>query len=260
MDKTVFLVEGGRKLTELFGDERLDYIVSNSSLKIIQSPSVFSYSLDAVLLAHFAHIPITRGKILELCSGNGIIPILLSMRTQVQIDGLEIQDRLHQMARRNIALNELDDQVTIYKGDLKEVYDELKQSHYDSVICNPPYFPTPHKNEHNENEHYTIARHEVLCTLDDVVKACKRYVKPGGKVTLVHRPERLVDLISYMKDYRIEPKRMRLVYPKKGKEANTLLIEGIRDGKQGLKIESPLFVYEADGRYTKEARQIIYGT
>lgn len=244
---------------KLKGDERLDYIVSNSNLKIIQSPTVFSYSLDAVLLADFAHVPITRGKILELCSGNGIIPLLLSMRSKVPIDGLEIQPRLYDMANRNIALNHLEEQVNIYEGDLTKDNDFLQQSHYDSVICNPPYFPTPNKNEHNENEHYTIARHEVYCTLEDVIKACKRYVKPGGKVTLVHRPERLVDIMMYMKEYKIEPKRMRLVYPKKGKEANTLLIEGIRDGKQGMKIESPLFIYENNDTYTDEASEIIYG-
>src|SRR5699024_11954245 len=137
----------------------------------------------------------------------------------------------------------------------------------DSVICNPPYFPTPHKNEHNENEHYTIARHEVLCTLDDVVKACKRYVKPGGKVTLVHRPERLVDLISYMKDYKIEPKRMRLVYPKKGKEANTLLIEGIRSEEHTSELQSRfdlvcrlLLEKKKTSRYTMSASSSTYGS
>lgn len=244
---------------QLFGDERLDYVVSDNSLKIIQSPSVFSYSLDAVLLAKFANIPIAKGNILELCSGNGIIPLLLSKRTKANIAGLEVQERLVQMAQRNIALNNLEEQITIYAGDLTERQEQFHQSYFDSVICNPPYFPTPSKSEHNANEHYTIARHEVLCTLEDVISACRLYVKPGGKVTLVHRPERLVDILTYMKKYRLEPKRMQLVYPKAGKEANTLLIEGVRDGKAGLKISPPLIIYEENNEYTDEARKIIYG-
>lgn len=240
-------------------DERLDYLMTNNRLQIIQSPSVFSYSMDAVLLAYFASIPIKRGNILDLCSGNGVIPLLLTDRTQAKIKGLEIQARLQNMAMRSIELNDLADKIQVYQGDLKLRYDVLPQSFFDTVTCNPPYFPTPQTTEHNENEHFTIARHEVMCTLEDVVKACKLYVKPGGKVALVHRPERLVDIVTLMKQYQIEPKRMQLVYPKKGKAANTLLIEGIRDGKPGLKILPPLEIYENDGTYTAQARKIIYG-
>lgn len=246
-------------MVQLFGDERLDYVISDETLQIIQSPTVFSYSLDAVLLAHFASIPIAKGNILELCSGNGIIPLLLSKRTNAKIMGLEIQPRLVDMAKRNVQLNQLNEQITIYEGNLTERQEPFKQSYYDSVICNPPYFPTPKETEHNMNKHYTIARHEVFCTLDDVVKACRLYVKPGGKVAIVHRPERLVDIVSIMKTYRIEPKRLQFVYPKVGKEANILLIEGVRDGKPGLKTLAPLFVYHKDGTYTDEAREIIYG-
>lgn len=244
---------------QLYDDERIDYVVSDSSLKIIQSPSVFSYSLDAVLLAQYARIPIAKGNILELCSGNGIIPLLLSKRTNAKIFGLEVQTRLVEMAKRNIILNELADQIEIFEGDLTERQEQFQQSFYDSVICNPPYFSTPSKTEHNVNEHFTIARHEVLCSLEDVIRTCRLYVKPGGKVSLVHRPERLVDIIMYMKKYRIEPKRMQLVYPKRGQEANTLLIEGVRDGKPGLKINAPLVIYEHDDEYTDDARKIIYG-
>lgn len=246
-------------MIQLFDDERLDYLVTDERLKIIQSPTIFSYSLDALLLAHFSYIPIKKGDILELCSGNGVIPLLLSTKTKAHITGLEIQSRLVSMAKRNVEINDLKHKVTILEGDLKERHPTLKQSFYDAVLCNPPYFPTPKETEHNENEYLTIARHEVCCTLDDVVKACKLYVKPGGKVSIVHRPERLVDIITTFRHYKIEPKRLRFVYSKVNKEANTILIEGVRDGKEGLKILPPLYIYNHDGAYTTEARQIIYG-
>lgn len=246
-------------MVKLYDDERLDYLLIDEAIKIIQSPSVFSYSLDAVLLAHFAYMPINRGNILDLCTGNGAIPLFLSKRTKGKITGLEIQARLADMATRSVALNELADQIQIVEGDLKERHAALQQSSYDVVTCNPPYFATPQVTERNLNEHLTIARHEVSCSLEDVIKACKLYVKPGGKVALVHRPERLTDLITLFRAYQIEPKRLQLVYPKKDRSANILLIEGVRDGKVGLNILPPLYIYEADGTYTAEAREIIYG-
>src|SRR5690606_26486640 len=226
---------------------------------IIQSPTIFSYSLDAVLLANFTDVPINKGSMLDLCTGNGVIPLLLAKRTKGSITGLEIQKRLANMADRSVILNGLEEKITIIEGDLKERHEGLKQSYYDVVTCNPPYFATPNKTEHNQNEYLTIARHEVCCTLEDVVKACKLYVKPGGKVSLVHRPERLVDMLTLFRKYKIEPKRIQYVYPKVDKSANTILLEGIRDGKSGLKVLPPLFNYEEDGNYTEHARNIIYG-
>lgn len=246
-------------MVKLYDDERLDYLISDEHLQIIQSPTIFSYSLDAVLLANFTYVPINRGNILDLCTGNGAIPLLLSKRTKGNIVGLEIQKRLVNMAKRSVRLNELENQIEIIDGDLKERQRDLQQSFYDVVTCNPPYFATPKSTEHNENEYLTIARHEVCCTLEDVVKACKLYVKPGGKVSLVHRPERLVDIMTLFRKYKIEPKRMQFVYPKLSKEANMILIEGVRDGNTGLKLLPPLIIYEEDDTYTEEARKIIYG-
>lgn len=246
-------------MVKLYDDERLDYLISDEHLQIIQSPTIFSYSLDAVLLANFTYVPINRGNILDLCTGNGAIPLLLSKRTKGNIVGLEIQKRLVNMAKRSVRLNELENQIEIIDGDLKERQRDLQQSFYDVVTCNPPYFATPKSTEHNENEYLTIARHEVCCTLEDVVKACKLYVKPGGKVSLVHRPERLVDIMTLFRKYKIEPKRMQFVYPKLSREANMILIEGIRDGNTGLKLLPPLIIYEEDDTYTEKARKIIYG-
>lgn len=246
-------------MIQLYEDERLDYLFAKGQMKIIQSPSVFSFSLDALLLAHFAYVPIKRGTILDLCTGNGAIPLLLAHRTKAQITGVEIQQRLADMAMRSIAYNNLSDQLTIINGDLKAMQPVLGHSSFDTVTCNPPYFNTPAKSEHNKNDYLTIARHEVYCTLEDVIKACKLHVRPGGKVAMVHRPDRLIDLITLFRAYKLEPKRLQFIYPKQGREANMVLIEGVRDGKVGLKMLPPLYIYNHDSTYTKEAKDIIYG-
>ncbi|WP_156289974.1 tRNA1(Val) (adenine(37)-N6)-methyltransferase [Oceanobacillus salinisoli] len=246
-------------MVQLYEDERIDFLLADESMQIIQSSTAFAFSLDAVLLAHFASVPKKKGEILDLCTGNGVIPLLLSRRTKAEITGVEIQERIYNMAERNIVLNGLGEQLRMIHGDLKEMKPVLGHSSFEVVTCNPPYFRTPSNNEQNQNKYLTIARHEVYCTLEDVVKACKLHVKPGGKVAMVHRPGRLVDIIHLFRKYNLEPKRLKLVYPRMGKEANMLLIEGVRDGKADLKILPPLYIYKSDGTYTKEAEEIIYG-
>jgi len=142
---------------------------------------------------------------------------------------------------------------------LKDMPKELGYHKYDVVTCNPPYFQTPKPSEQNLNEHLAIARHEILCTLEDVVRVSSQLVKQGGKVAFVHRPGRLLDIVTLMRQYKIEPKRIQFVYPKQGKEANTLLIEGIKDGSPDLKILPPLIVYQENDEYTKELHKILYG-
>ncbi|TKD66911.1 tRNA1(Val) (adenine(37)-N6)-methyltransferase [Pseudalkalibacillus hwajinpoensis] len=240
---------------QLNDDERIDYVIEDE-LQIIQSPTVFSFSLDALLLAKFSWVPIKRGKIIDLCTGNGIIPLLLSRQSEISIEGVEIQERLYDMGTRSVALNKLDDQITLHHADLRDLPVELKRESYDAVTCNPPYFKSKRNEQRNLNEHLTIARHEVMCTLEDVIRSCSSLAKQGGKVSLVHRPERLLDIMTLMRKYRIEPKRMQLVYPKAGKEANTLLIEGIKDGKPDLKVLPPFTVYNGDNTYTEEMRAV----
>jgi tRNA1(Val) A37 N6-methylase TrmN6 len=247
-------------MVELYGDERLDYLLADEEMRIIQSPSVFSFSLDAVLLSHFAYVPIRKGNLVDLCSGNGVIPLFLSKRTKGKIIGVEIQERLHSMAQRSIAYNQLDGQIKMIHGDLKNAPQELGYGKYDVVTCNPPYFTTSNKEEINENEHFAIARHEIHCSLEDVIRASSQLVKQGGKVALVHRPGRLLDIVTLMRQYRLEPKRLQFVYPKDGKEANTLLIEGTKDGSPDLKILPPLVVYQDNDEYTDELKRVLYGT
>ncbi|WP_112179099.1 tRNA1(Val) (adenine(37)-N6)-methyltransferase [Paraliobacillus zengyii] len=246
-------------MVELKDDERLDFLLADESMQIIQSPNVFSFSLDAVLLANFTQVPIKRGKILDLCTGNGVVPLLLSKRSNVKITGVEIQERLYDMAIRSVQFNKKEDQINLIHGDLKEMPSYFGNDKFDLVTVNPPYFKTINAAHHNKNDYLTIARHEICCTLEDVISSCSRLVKSGGKLSMVHRPNRLVDILTLCRAYKLEPKRMQLVYPKEGKEANILLIEAIRDGNPDLKILSPLYAFNQHGHYTKELEEIIYG-
>ncbi|MGE8038145.1 tRNA1(Val) (adenine(37)-N6)-methyltransferase [Lysinibacillus sp. NPDC093692] len=239
-------------------DERLDYLLAED-LRIIQSPSVFSFSLDAVLLSKFVSVPYNKGKIVDLCSGNGVIPLFLSARTKGHITGVEIQPRLFDMAERSIRYNKLEEQIHMVLGDVKEIPKELGIEKYDVVTCNPPYFLAHEASDKNLSEHYAIARHELYLTLEESIQSASKLLKQGGKAAFVHRPGRLLDIVTAMRANRIEPKRMQFIYPKEGKEANTLLIEGIKDGKPDLKILPPLYVYNADNEYTAEVREILYG-
>ena len=239
-------------------DERLDYLLAED-LRIIQSPSVFSFSLDAVLLARFAYVPIRSGKIVDLCAGNGAIPLFLSARTKAQITAVELQERLAGMAERSVRYNGLEDCIRIVNDDVIGIAAKIGYEMFDTVTCNPPYFPAHEASEKNLSEHMAIARHEIRLTLEQAVQSASELLKQGGKAAFVHRPGRLLDIVTAMRANRIEPKRIQFVYPKEGKDANTLLIEGIKDGKPDLKILPPLYVYGVDGEYTEKVRILLYG-
>jgi tRNA1(Val) A37 N6-methylase TrmN6 len=237
--------------------ERLDHLLTRD-MKIIQSPEVFSFSLDAVLLARWAGVP-ARGRVLDLCTGNGVVPLLLATRTAASIDGVEIQPRLADMARRSVALNGLRDQITIIEADLREWSKRPEtRGTYDAVTINPPYLPRG-SGDCKENPYKAMARHEIVCTLEDAAAACAAAVRSGGRVAMVHRPSRLADIIATLRRHRLEPKRMRLVHPRREAEANIVLIEALKDGRPELRVEPPLIVYEPDGRYTDELLHIFYG-
>lgn len=247
-------------MVELKDDERLDYLLAEE-LRIIQSPSVFSFSLDAVLLARFASVPKTRGSIVDLCAGNGVVPLLMSARSQVPMTGVEIQERLHNMAVRSVQYNKLDSQINMICADLKQAPAILGKEKHTLVTCNPPYFSTQSKTEINPNPHFAIARHEMMCTLEDCIQSASALLKQGGKAAFVHRPGRLLDIVTLMRQYRLEPKRIQFVYAKaEKKDANTVLVEGTKDGAPDLKILPPLIVYQEDGEYTAEVKELLYGT
>ncbi|MGZ9587073.1 tRNA1(Val) (adenine(37)-N6)-methyltransferase [Paenibacillus marinisediminis] len=238
--------------------ERVDDLLTHD-LRIIQSDEVFSFSMDAVLLARFAAIP-QRGRILDLCSGNGVIPLLLSTRTKARIDGVEIQPRLADMARRSVKLNGLEEQIRIMEGDLKSYQPPEDESpYYEAITVNPPYMALT-TGMVKENEHIAMARHEIGCNLEDVISACSRLLQPGGKISMVHRPTRLTDILTLLRQYRLEPKRVRMVHPRLGKEANMVLVEGAKDGKPDLRLLPPLIVYNEGKQYCEELMDIYYGS
>lgn len=245
------------RTTELRDNERIDDLLTHE-LRIIQSSDVFSFSLDAVLLARFCSVP-AKGHIVDLCSGNGVIPLLLSTRTKAAITGVEIQELLWDMAVRNVRMNGLDDQIDIRLGDLRDISAPFRPGGAQLVTVNPPYIPVNGSSHINENKHVAIARHEVACTLDDVIAASSRLLMTGGKLALVHRPTRLGEIFAVLRRFRLEPKRIRYVHPRIDAEANMVLIEALRDGKPELRTMPPLIVYDDNGQYCRELLQVYYG-
>lgn len=242
----------------LLPGERIDQLYAED-IQIIQSREVFSFSLDAVLLANFPAIP-KRGTIVDLCAGNGAVGLFVSRKTQAAIVQIELQERLADMARRSIQLNKLEQQLTVHQLDLTDSISILKPDSIDLILCNPPYFKGLPTNKKNPNPHLAIARHEIHTTLDEVIHTASRLLKMNGRLALVHRPERFLEIIETLQAHRLAPKRIQFVYPKPQKDANILLIEAIKDGKQeGLHILPPLVTYDASGEYTPEIKEMLYG-
>lgn len=240
----------------LLPGERLDDLHRNQ-LKIIQNPDKFCFGMDAVLLSGFAKVK-EKERLLDLGTGTGIIPILLSAKTSGEhFTGLEIQEDSADMARRSVAFNHLEEKITIVTGDIKEASQIFGAASFDVVTSNPPYMDH-HHGLVNPQMPKAIARHELLCNLEDVISQASKLLKPNGRFYLVHRPHRLADIMMLMKQYRLEPKRMKLVYPYVDKEPNMVLIEGLRGGKPMIKVEAPLIVYQEPKVYSPEIYE-IYG-
>lgn len=222
--------------------ERLDDLQCKG-YQIIQDPKRFCFGIDAVLLSNFAKVK-AGSRVLDLGTGTGIIPILLAAKTEAQhITGLEIQEASAEMADRSVRLNHLEERIEIIQGDIKEAAGLFPAASFDVITSNPPYMINQHGLE-NEYEPKNIARHEILCNLEDVVKAAAYLVKPGGSFFLIHKPFRLAEIFSVLMQYKMEPKRMRLVHPYVDKEPNMVMIEAVRGGRSRITIEPPLVVYE----------------
>ena len=237
-------------------NERLDELQRNG-YQIIQNPEKFCFGMDAVLLSGFAKVK-PGGKVLDLGTGTGIIPILMEAKTPAaHLTGLEIQEESADMARRSVQLNGLSEKIDIVTGDIKEADKLFKSASFDVITSNPPYMIGEHGLQ-NPDAPKAIARHEVLCTLEDVVSQAAKLLKTGGHFFMVHRPFRLAEIISVMIKYKLEPKRMQLVYPFVDKEPNMVLIEGVRGGKSRMTVEKPLIIYKEPGVYMPEIYD-IYG-
>lgn len=243
-------------ITDLMENERLDDLQRNG-LKIIQKTDGFCFGMDAVLLSGFASVK-PGERALDLGTGTGIIPLLLSAKTKGEhFTGLEIQTEIMKMAQRSVALNGREKKIDIIQGDIKEASRIFGAASFDVVTSNPPYMNDAHGLK-NPGDVKAISRHEVLCTLEDVVREGTKALKPGGRFYMVHRPHRLAEIITVMRQYKLEPKRMKFVHPFADKDANMVLIEAVRGGGAWLKLEPPVIVYKEPGVYTDEIYE-IYG-
>lgn len=241
---------------ELKAGERIDELQRNG-YQIIQNENGFCFGMDAVLLSGFAKVKRSENA-LDLGTGTGIIPILLEAKTEGRhFTGLEIQETSADMAQRSVCLNDLNEKVEIVRGDIKEAADLFGKASFDVVTSNPPYMTGQHGLV-NPDMPKAVARHEILCTLEDVIGQASALLKENGRFYMVHRPFRLAEIMVTMSRYRLEPKRMKLVYPFVDKEPNMVLIEGLKGGRPRVTVEKPLIVYEKPGVYTSEIYD-IYG-
>lgn len=241
---------------ELKEGERLDELQRNG-YRIIQNEKLFCFGMDAVLLSGFAQVRAGE-KVLDLGTGTGIIPILLEAKTEGEhFTGLEISSASVDMARRSVALNDLEARVEIIHGDIKEAGSLFQPASFDVITSNPPYMTGQHGLV-NPDMDKAAARHELLCTLEDVVRAAAKLVRTGGRFYMVHRPFRLAEIIRTLSEYHLEPKRLRMVYPYVDREPNMVLIESVRGGRPRITVEKPLIVYEKPGIYTPEILD-VYG-
>ncbi len=233
---------------------RIDDIQRNG-YKVIQDPNAFCFGIDAVLLAHYAQVKKASQQILDIGTGTGIIPILMhAIYQKGKYTGIDIQPQMVEMASESVRLNNIADDVSMKCMDIKD-YKLLERESFDLITCNPPYMKGQ-SGLKNENYSKTVARHEVACSLEDIVLAAAYVLKEKGKLAFIHRAHRLVDLLFLMRKYKIEPKRMRLVYPKLNKPPTMVLVEGIKLASAELRVDKPLIVYNEDNSYTDEILQI----
>ena len=237
--------------------EVLNDILGYKNRKIFQDTDCFSFSLDSIMLANFATIRLKDKRIIDLGCGNGVIPLIMSLRCDKKIIGVELQSKIADMAKRSIEYNGLTDTIEIINCNMKDyVSDETFES-FDLITCNPPYFKVNDKNYFNDNIEKVIARHEVEITLSELMVIVKKLLKNNGNFAIVHRTDRLMEILSEFRKNNIEPKRVRFVHEKSNKESTLVLIEGQKNGKVGLKVENPFILYNEDGSETEEYKRLL---
>ncbi|QMS85231.1 tRNA1(Val) (adenine(37)-N6)-methyltransferase [Candidatus Xianfuyuplasma coldseepsis] len=240
-------------------DEVIHDLLGYDGIKIIQRPDMFNFSLDSTLLADFVTPLKTTKQIIDLGTGNAPVPLFLSLKTKAQIIGIEIQEEVYDLAKRSVELNNLQDQITILQKDINNIHKEFENGAFDIVTCNPPFFKYKETSNINDSDYKTIARHEVLITLEQIIKEAKRLLRTKGSLYMVHRTERFIDIIEALRAQQFSLKRVRFVYPKQGQPSNMVLIEASNNGNTALTLLEPLYVHNADG-YTDEINRIFgYG-
>ena len=229
-----------------------NYLLGYEDMYIMQDTEMFNFSLDSVLLPNFVTLNKKINKVMDIGCGNAPIPLILSTLTTADIIGVEIQKESFDLAIESVKINNLENRIKIINDDINELYKSLESDSIDVITCNPPYFKVTENSNFNESSYKTIARHEVMLDLPRLFKIAKKLLKNNGNIAIVHRPERLIDIIEEMRKNNIEPKRIQFVHPKKDAEANILLVEGTKNGKPGIKILPPIYSHKDDGNYTDE--------
>lgn len=238
--------------------EVINDLLNYNDLKIVQNSEWFSFSIDSVLLANFVHVN-NKQKIIDFCTGNAPIPLFLSTKTKSNITGVELQKEVYNLAIKSVDINNLKDRINIINDDVKNLNNIFETDTFDLITCNPPYFKHTNKSNINSITTKAIARHELCLSLEDVFSCAKKILKNNGRIALVHRTNRLIDIITTMKNNNIEPKRICFVYPFEESESNLVLIEGSKNGKPGLKVEKNIIVHNPDGSYTDYVNDIFNG-
>lgn len=234
-----------------------NYLLGYDNMYIYQDSEMFNFSLDSVLLANFVTINKKYKNIMDIGCGNAPIPLILSTRTSAKIVGVEIQEEVAKLAIKSVKINNLENQIEIINDDINKLYENLESDTFDVITCNPPYFKYNETSNVNDSKYKVIARHELMLDIKRLLKISRKLLKNNGILAIVHRPERLLDILLEMKNNNIEPKKIQLIYPGVDKEANILLIEGSKNGKPGLKIMPPLYAHDNNGDYTKEIKKFF---
>ena len=242
---------------EIIEEKVINDLVYFDNLKIVQDKNYFNFSLDSVLLPSFVQLNKNTKTIIDLCTGNAPIPLILSTKTDSKIYGIEIQKEVYNLAKESIKINSLENQIELINDNINNITNHFETDSIDLITCNPPYFKLNKDSIINDNEIKSIARHEIKMELNDIFKIAKKLLKNNASISIVHRTERLIEIIECMKQNNIEPKRIRFVYPKVGSESNLVLVDGRKNANSGLKLLPPLYVHNEDGSYTNEVLEMF---
>lgn len=237
--------------------EVINSLLNYKNMKIVQNTDWFSFSLDSVLLANFVRLNKRTINIVDFCTGNAPIPLILSQKTKANIIGVELQREIYDLAKKSVLINDLSSRITLYNMDIKELTKMYETDTFDLITCNPPFFKVNTSSKINDNNIKSIARHEIKIDLNDIFSTARKLLKNNGSICIVHRTDRLIDIITSMKSNNIEPKRIQFVYPKLNSDSNIVLIEGTKNGNSGLKILSPLYVHDLNGDYLEEIKKMF---
>ena len=237
--------------------EKINDLLEINDLKIYQNDDWFKFSLESVLLPNFVTINLRCKKILDLCTGNAPIPLILSTKTKAKIVGVEIQKDVYELAQKSVEINKLDNQITLINDNLANLKKYYNSDEFDVITVNPPYFPNISLSKKNDDIHKTIARHEIYTNLEEIVHISSYLLKNGGYLALVHQTNRFMDVIKLLESNNLKVSKIQLIYPKENSESNLFMIEAIKNGKCGVKFLSPLYIHNNDGTYRDEIKKIF---